>query len=35
MDAMEKRIGALLEAIKRVRPALEAFYATLDGEQKE
>ena len=34
LDAMEKRTDALLQAIKTVRPALEAFYATLEGEQK-
>ena len=35
MDAMEKRTDALLQAIKTVRPTLEAFYATLGEEQKE
>jgi hypothetical protein len=31
---MEKRMEAALQAIKTVRPALEAFYATLDADQK-
>jgi hypothetical protein len=34
MTFMEKRMEAMLEAIKTVRPAFEAFYATLSDEQK-
>ena len=34
MAAMEKRVEAMLQAIKTVRPAFEAFYATLDDQQK-
>jgi hypothetical protein len=32
--AMEKRMEAMLQAIKTVRPAFDAFYATLDDKQK-
>jgi hypothetical protein len=31
---MEKRLDAMLVAIKIVRPAFDAFYATLNDEQK-
>ena len=31
---MEKRMDAMLQAIRTVRPALEALYATLSDEQK-
>jgi hypothetical protein len=31
---MEKRIDTMLQAIRAVRPALEALYATLSDEQK-
>jgi hypothetical protein len=34
MEAMEKRLDAMSQAIKTMRPALEAFYATLSDEQK-
>jgi hypothetical protein len=34
MAMMEKRSEAMLQAIKAVRPALDAFYATLNDEQK-
>ena len=34
MEAMEKRLEAMLQAVKTVRPALDAFYATLSDEQK-
>jgi hypothetical protein len=34
MSAMEKRLDAMLQAVKTIRPALEAFYATLSDEQK-
>jgi hypothetical protein len=34
MAFMEKRMEAMLTAIKTVRPAFEAFYATMDDEQK-
>lgn len=34
IEAMEKRLDAMLQAVKSVRPALEAFYATLSDEQK-
>jgi hypothetical protein len=33
-EAMEKRMDAMLQAIRTIRPALEAFYATLSDEQK-
>lgn len=35
MEAMEKRIETMLQAIKTVRPAMDAFYATLTEEQKK
>jgi hypothetical protein len=34
MEAMEKRLDAMLQTLKTVRPALESFYATLSDEQK-
>jgi hypothetical protein len=34
IEAMEKRLDAMLQAVKTVRPALETFYATLSDEQK-
>jgi cytosine/adenosine deaminase-related metal-dependent hydrolase len=34
MEASEKRLDAMLQAIKTMRPALEGFYATLTDEQK-
>jgi hypothetical protein len=34
MAMMEKRSEAMLQAIKTVRPALDALYATLNDEQK-
>jgi len=34
MEAMEKRMEAMLQAVKTVRPALDAFYATLTDQQK-
>jgi hypothetical protein len=34
MEATEKRLDAMLQAVKTVRPAFEAFYATLSDEQK-
>lgn len=34
MEAMEKRMDAMLQAVKTVRPALEGFYAVLSDEQK-
>ena len=34
MEVMEKRLDAMLQAVRTVRPALEAFYATLSDEQK-
>ena len=33
-EAMEKRLEAMLQAVRMVRPALEALYATLSDEQK-
>jgi hypothetical protein len=33
-EAMEKRMDIMLQAIRTVRPALAAFYATLSDEQK-
>ena len=34
MELMEKRLEAMLAAVKTVRPAFDAFYATLNDEQK-
>ncbi len=34
MELMEKRLETMLTAIKTVRPAFDAFYATLNDEQK-
>jgi hypothetical protein len=34
MEAMEKRLEAVLGAVKTVRSAFDAFYATLSDEQK-
>jgi hypothetical protein len=34
MEVMEKRSEAMAQAIKTVRPSLDAFYATLTDEQK-
>ncbi len=34
LEAMEKRIDAMLEAVKTVRPAFDALYASLNDEQK-
>jgi hypothetical protein len=34
MEAAEKRMEAMLQAIKTMRPALDALYATLNTEQK-
>ena len=34
MEAMEKRMEAMLQSVKTIRPPLEAFYATLSDEQK-
>ena len=34
LAAAAKRLGAMLEALKQVRPALEDFYASLSDEQK-
>nr|QDF39594.1 hypothetical protein FJN17_19655 [Bradyrhizobium symbiodeficiens] len=34
MEFMEKRMEAMLQSIKTMRPAFEAFYATLSDEQK-
>lgn len=34
LDLMEKRLDAMLTAIKMVRPAFDAFYAMLTDEQK-
>ena len=34
LELMEKRMEAMLSAIKTVRPAFDAFYATLTDEQK-
>lgn len=33
-DAMEKRMDTMLQALRTMRPALEAFYASLSDEQK-
>jgi hypothetical protein len=34
LDAMEKRLQAMVDAAKTVKPALEGFYASLTSEQK-
>jgi len=34
LELMEKRLDAMQQAIKAVRPAFDAFYATLNDEQK-
>jgi hypothetical protein len=34
LEAMERRLEAMLQAAKRVQPALDDFYATLSSEQK-
>jgi hypothetical protein len=34
LELMEKRMEAMLAAVKTVRPAFDAFYATLTDEQK-
>ena len=34
LEAMQKRLEAVLEAANRVQPALDEFYATLSSEQK-
>jgi hypothetical protein len=34
LETMEKRLDAMLQAVKTVRPAFDAFYATLGDEQK-
>jgi LTXXQ motif family protein len=34
LEVMEKRLDAMQQAIKTVRPAFDAFYATLTDEQK-
>lgn len=34
LDAMEKRLQAMIDAARTVKPALESFYASLSGEQK-
>jgi hypothetical protein len=34
MELMEKRADAMLQAVKTVRPAMDALYATLSDEQK-
>ena len=34
LEAMEKRMEVMLQAIKTVRPAFDAFFATLNDEQK-
>lgn len=34
MEATERRLEAMLQAVKSVRPAFDAFYATLSDDQK-
>jgi hypothetical protein len=34
MELMEKRLDAMLQAVKIVRPAFDSFYASLTDEQK-
>jgi hypothetical protein len=33
-EAMEKRMDTMLQAVRTMRPAPEAFYASLSDEQK-
>jgi len=35
IDAMEKRLDAMLRAVNTVQPALQKFYGSLTDEQKE
>jgi hypothetical protein len=35
LERMEKRMEAMLQAVKTVRPAFDALYKTLDDKQKE
>ncbi len=35
LEVMEKRLDAMLQAVKIVRPAFEKFYTSLDKEQQE
>lgn len=35
LESMEKRMDGMLQAIKTIRPALDAFYATLTDDQKK
>jgi len=34
-EPMEKRMDTMLQSVRTMRPALEAFYATLSDEQKK
>jgi hypothetical protein len=34
MEVQERRLSAMLEAVRTVQPALDNFYATLSDEQK-
>jgi hypothetical protein len=34
LQAMEKRLSAMLQAANEIRPALDDFYASLTAEQK-
>ena len=34
LELMEKRLDVMLQAVRTVRPAFDAFFATLTGEQK-
>jgi hypothetical protein len=34
LEALERRLSAMLEAVRTVQPALDDFYATLSDEQK-
>ena len=34
LEALERRLSALLEAVRTIQPALDDFYATLSDEQK-
>jgi hypothetical protein len=34
LELMEKRLDAMLQAVKTVRPAFDAFYAILTNDQK-
>ena len=34
LDAVEKRLGAVADSLRNIRPKLDGFYASLSDEQK-